>query len=306
MRTHAATLPSHGTRRATVAKIAWGVLIAGAVSAALLGPLIIGGQNPSLLPVHELLGDLAVFALWTLVVIGMRANLSRGLLWFATGWGLVEWLVVGAQKLDLGATPHLVTQVLHVATSAGLVVVGMVVARGVLQHEADVPTEPRLADAAATFLAQKRIAVTGVSREPKTHGANIVYRRLRERGYMVFAINPNAERVEGDPAYPDLRSVPGGVDAVVIATRPERALDTMRECAALGIRYAWMHKGIAGSSVSPEATAWGRARGVRVIDGGCPLMFDPAGDFGHKAMRGLLSLTGKLPHGVPGDDVRLS
>ena len=76
-------------------------------------------------------------------------------------------------------------------------------------------------EAASEFLAHKRIAVTGVSRTPASHGSNVVYKRLRERGYEVFAVNPNADEVEGDPAYDDLRSIPGGVEAVVIGTRPE-------------------------------------------------------------------------------------
>ena len=84
-------------------------------------------------------------------------------------------------------------------------------------------------DAAAGFLAHKRVAVTGVSRTPANHGSNVVYTRLRERGYQVFAVNPNAETVEGDPAYHDLRSIPGGVQAVVIGTRPETAEATVRE-----------------------------------------------------------------------------
>ena len=71
-------------------------------------------------------------------------------------------------------------------------------------------------EAASEFLACKRVAVTGVSREPKNHGSNVVYKRLRDRGYEVFAVNPNAEEVEGDPSYHDLRSIPGGVEAVVI------------------------------------------------------------------------------------------
>src|SRR5262245_64909682 len=84
-------------------------------------------------------------------------------------------------------------------------------------------------DAAAQFLANKRVAVTGVSRTPKAHGSNTVYKRLRERGYDVFAVNPNADEVEGDRSYKDLASIPGGVDAVVIATRPEIAEDTMQD-----------------------------------------------------------------------------
>jgi len=94
----------------------------------------------------------------------------------------------------------------------------------------------KIQQAAAEFLATKRIAVTGVSRDPKNHGGNIVYQRLRQRGYQVFAVNPNAEEVEGDSCYHDLTSIPDGVDAVVIGTRPEHADDTMRECAELGSR----------------------------------------------------------------------
>ena len=140
-------------------------------------------------------------------------------------------------------------------------------------------------DATTEFLSRRRIAVTGVSRAPKGHGANVVYKRLRERGYDVFAVNPNAGEVEGDPAYHDLRSIPGGVEAVVIGTRPEIAEQTMRECAELGIKNVWMHRGPGPGSVSDAATAYGRRHGITVIDGGCPCMFEPTADFGHKLMR---------------------
>ena len=125
-------------------------------------------------------------------------------------------------------------------------------------------------EAASEFLAKKRVAVTGVSRTPKTHGSNNVYRRLRERGYDVFAVNPNADEVEGDRCYKDLMSIPGGVDAVVIGTRPEVAETTMHECAELGIEHVWMHWGPGGGSVSAAATDYGRQHGITVIDGGCP------------------------------------
>ncbi len=140
-------------------------------------------------------------------------------------------------------------------------------------------------EAASAFLANKRVAVTGVSRTPKTHGSNIVYRRLRERGYDVFAVNPNAPEVEGDRSYPDLKSIPGGVQAVVIGTRPEIAEDTMHECAELGIKHVWMHRGPGAGSVSDAATEYGREHGITVINGGCPLMFGPTADLGHKMMR---------------------
>jgi predicted CoA-binding protein len=152
--------------------------------------------------------------------------------------------------------------------------------------------------AASDFLAHKRIAVTGVSRNPQGHGSNAVYRRLRDRGYEVFAINPYTDEIEGGRCYPDLRSVPGGVDAVVIGTRPETAPSTMRECAELGIKYVWMHRGPGAGSVSEAAAVYGRQQGITVIDGGCPLMFDPSADFGHKAMRFVLTHTGHVPRQV--------
>jgi predicted CoA-binding protein len=146
----------------------------------------------------------------------------------------------------------------------------------------------KIKDAASTFLASKRIAVTGVSRSPNDHGANTVFKRLRDRGYEVFAINPNTDEVEGVLSYPDLKSIPGGVDAVVIGTRPEIADETMRECSDLGISQVWMHRGPGAGSVSATATEYGRSRGITVIDGGCPCMFDPTADFGHKIMRVLM------------------
>jgi len=157
---------------------------------------------------------------------------------------------------------------------------------------------PSVQEAASEFLAQKRVAVTGVSRNPGSHGSNAVYQRLRQRGYQVFAVNPNADKVEGDECFHDLRSIPGGVDAVVIATRPEAAEATMHECADLGIKHVWMHRSFGSGSVSQTATTWGREHGIRVIDGGCPLMFGPTADAGHKVMRFVFTLTGKVPRRV--------
>jgi predicted CoA-binding protein len=156
----------------------------------------------------------------------------------------------------------------------------------------------KIKDAASEFLACKRIAVTGVSREPSNHGSNIVYQRLRDRSYEVFAVNPNADEVEGDRCYHDLGSIPGGVDAVVVATRPEAAEQTMRECAELGIKHVWMHRGPGAGSVSQAAADYGRDHGIAVIDGGCPCMFGPTADFGHRAMRLVFTLSGNVPREV--------
>lgn len=149
-------------------------------------------------------------------------------------------------------------------------------------------------EAVETFLAQRRIAVAGVSRN-KNEAANVVYRKLRESGYEVFPINPNAELVEGDTCYPDLKSVSGGVDGVVIATHPSVTNEVVRECADLGVSRVWMHRSFGQGSVSESAVDYCRENGIEVIAGGCPLMFCQPVDFGHKCMRWILNATGGLP-----------
>lgn len=143
----------------------------------------------------------------------------------------------------------------------------------------------KITEVATEFLGKKRIAVTGVSRDPAGHGGNVVYQRLRERGYEVFAVNPNADEIDGRKCYHDLKSIPGGVEAVVIATRPEIAEATMRDCVELDIGLVWMHRSFGPGSVSVAAAEYGRTNGITVIDGGCPLMFPPASDAGHRIMR---------------------
>ncbi len=145
------------------------------------------------------------------------------------------------------------------------------------------------------FLAQRRIAVAGVSRT-KQDAANLIYRRLKSRGYQVFPINPNAERVEGDPCFPDLQAIPGGVDGVVIVTRPELTEQIVRQCPVAGVKRVWMHQSMVhGASVSEAAAEFCRGNGITVIAGACPLMFGQTADFGHKCMRWMMGLTGRLP-----------
>jgi len=154
-------------------------------------------------------------------------------------------------------------------------------------------------EATRDFLAQKRIAVAGVSRDGK-NAANLIYRKLRSQGYMVFAVNPNATILEGDPAYPDLKAIPEKPDAVVIVTRPEVTESIVRQCAELGIGRVWMHNGMhsLGSSVSQEAVQFCREKGITAIPGGCPMMYCAHADLGHQLMRWMQGLTGGLPRQV--------
>ncbi len=147
------------------------------------------------------------------------------------------------------------------------------------------------------FLAQKRIAVAGVSRDNSRHpAANLIYRRLKKTGHDVFAVNPHMETFEGDRCYPDLQSIPGGVDGVVIITRPEATERIVRDCTDAGVRRVWMHKSMGkGSSVSAQAAEYCRQHDITVIAGACPMMYGPGVDFGHTCMRWVLRFTGGLP-----------
>jgi len=149
----------------------------------------------------------------------------------------------------------------------------------------------------AEFLAQQRIAVAGVSRNNGRHPTgNLIYRRLKKTGHQVFAVNPNMPTFEGDRCYPDVQSIPGGADGVVIVTRPEATESIVHDCAAAGVRRVWMHQSVAKtSSVSPAAVAYCEQRGISVIPGDCPMMHGPGVDLGHTCMHLVLKLTGGLP-----------
>jgi len=147
------------------------------------------------------------------------------------------------------------------------------------------------------FLAQRRIAVAGVSRDNSHHPAsNLIYRRLKSTGHDVFAVNPHMQTFDGDRCYPDVQSIPGGVDGVVVVTRPETTARIVRDCNDAGIRRVWMHQSVGrGSSVLPEAVEYCRQHDISVIAGACPMMYGAGVDFGHTCMRWILRLTGGLP-----------
>jgi uncharacterized protein len=145
------------------------------------------------------------------------------------------------------------------------------------------------------FLAQKRIAVVGVSRTEKISPANAIWKKLLGAGYEVFAVNPHADQIEGQPCHHNLREIPTGVDAVVFAAPPSAAEEVVRECAQLGIRRFWMHRAMGAGSVSPAAAEFARKNGIAVIAGACPMMYVPPVDFGHKCFKFILRFTGGMP-----------
>lgn len=154
-----------------------------------------------------------------------------------------------------------------------------------------------LKQAAEEFLSQQRIAVAGVSRDHR-QPANLIYRRLRDHGHTVFAVNPNAAEVEGDRCYPDVRSLPERVDGVVVVTTPEVSEGVVRACHAAGVERVWLHRGIGPGSVSDAAVAYCRDNGIEVIPGGCPNMFGETGDTFHRCLRAVSRASGKLPRDI--------
>lgn len=154
-----------------------------------------------------------------------------------------------------------------------------------------------LKQAADEFLSQHRIAVAGVSRDSK-QPANLIYRRLRDTGHSVFAVNPSAEEVEGDHCYASVGSIPDGVDGVVIVTPATASADVVADCASAHVPRVWLHRGMGPGSSSEQAVALCKEHGITVIPGGCPCMFGETADAGHKCMRAMLRATGKLPRAV--------
>lgn len=148
------------------------------------------------------------------------------------------------------------------------------------------------------FLAQKKIAVVGVSDKRET-GCNASYQKFKENGYQVYAVNPRLSAYDGQPCYADLKSIPEKVDAVFILTNPKVAEQMVQQCVDLGIKHVWMHcmmgtkPGLAAgmTSVSQSAVEMCKANGIAVIPGACPNQFLKP-DFGHAMMRGMWRLFG--------------
>lgn len=143
------------------------------------------------------------------------------------------------------------------------------------------------------FFAQKRIAISGLSRT-KDSGAGAIYLKFRDQGYQVFPLHPEAEALHGDACYASLSAIPGGVDAVFIMNSPDVSEKIVDEALQLGIRHVWMHNNtLMGSSASEAATEKCRKAGVNVISVGCPMMFLKP-DFAHSCMRWFIRATGRM------------
>ncbi len=148
------------------------------------------------------------------------------------------------------------------------------------------------------FLAQKKIAVVGVSDKRET-GCNLAYKKFKENGYQVYAVNPRIATYDGDQCYPDLKSIPEKPEAVFILTSPKVTEQIVQQCVDLGIKYVWMHclmgtkPGLAAgmTSVSQSAVEICKANSITIIPGACPNQFLKP-DFAHALARGIFYTLG--------------
>jgi len=158
----------------------------------------------------------------------------------------------------------------------------------------------KIDDMVQEFLAQKSIAIVGVSDKSET-ACNMNYEKFKREGYTVYAVNPRISEFKGEPCYPDLGSIPEKPDAVFMMTSPKVTEEIVRQAVDVGVKHVWMHcmlgtkPGLAPSisSVSQAAVEMCRENGIQVIPGSCPAQFLKP-DFGHRMMHGLWGLVGNL------------
>lgn len=159
---------------------------------------------------------------------------------------------------------------------------------------------PDLNQMVQAFLAQKQIAVVGVSDKRET-GCNANYQKFKAAGYTVYPVNPRLQTFDGSPCYPDLKSIPQRPDAVFVLAKPAVTDQIVQECVELGVKHVWMHcmmgvkpgAGASATSVSSDAVRVCHEHGIAVIPGTCPNQFLQP-DVGHRLMRGIFSLLGNM------------
>jgi predicted CoA-binding protein len=141
------------------------------------------------------------------------------------------------------------------------------------------------------FLARKRLAVVGVSRDPRDFSRGL-FREMLRRGYDLVPVNPAGGTIEGLTCARRVQDIAPPVDGALVMTRPAQTEDVVRDCAAAGVGRVWLHRGVGPGAVSEAAVAFCREKGISVVEGECPFMFLPGCGFVHRAHGFLRRLTG--------------
>lgn len=144
------------------------------------------------------------------------------------------------------------------------------------------------------FLAQKRIAMIGISRNPKDFSA-VLFEEFRKRGYDMVPVNPNVREVLGQPCFAHVQEIKPPVDGALLMTAAEVTDTVIADCAAAGIRRVWMYRAGGKGAVGEKAVAFCQEHGIQVVPGQCPFMFLPATGGVHKFHRFIRKIFGTYP-----------
>ncbi len=144
------------------------------------------------------------------------------------------------------------------------------------------------------FLAQKRIAMAGISRDPKSFSVNL-FEELCRRGYDVVPVNPNAAEVQGRRCFARVQDIQPPVEAVVLMTSSEATEKVVHDCVEAGISRVWMYRAGGKGAVSPDAVQYCQEHGIDVVPGQCPFMFLPKAAGFHRFHGLIRKITGRYP-----------
>jgi len=144
------------------------------------------------------------------------------------------------------------------------------------------------------FLAQKRIAMVGVSREPKNF-SNLLFEELCRRGYDVVPVNPKTPNVRGHRCFARLQDIQPPVEGALLMTSPEVTEEVVADCTEAGVRRVWMYRAAGRGAVSPKAVAFCQEHGIQVVPGQCPFMFLPHSGGVHRVHGLFRKVTGRYP-----------
>ncbi len=131
------------------------------------------------------------------------------------------------------------------------------------------------------FLEHKRLAVVGVSRNPQDFTRQL-FRDLRQRGYDLVPVNPNATEIEGQPCFAHVQDIVPPVEGVLVMTAAQASEEVVRDCAKAGVSRVWLHRGAGIGAVSQNAVDFCQQNGIGVVAGFCPYMFLPETAFIHR------------------------
>jgi predicted CoA-binding protein len=117
------------------------------------------------------------------------------------------------------------------------------------------------------LLSARTIASVGLSSNMEKESYWIVS-YLKEQGYRVIPVNPTADHILGEKAYPDLESIPEKIDVVQVFRRSEDVPPVVDSAIKIGAKVVWMQEGI----VNEEAAQQARAAGLQVVMDACMRM----------------------------------